>query len=138
MEPRKPVAPPRVPAEVRDVLRRLEGWRRGHKHRRPIPEVLWRSATALARQHGVSRIAKLLRLDYYVLKERLDTLGRDRRGRSEAKLSFVEMPSFAAPSGSECVVELEHPSGARMRIHVKGGTAPDLGALSQIFWSAEA
>ena len=138
MDSRKLLTPPRVPAEVRDVLRRLEGWRRGRRHRRPIPEVLWRSATTLARQHGVSRIAKLLRLDYYVLKERLDTLGRDRRGRSEAKASFVEVPSFTSPPDSECIVELEHPSGARMRIHVKGGTAPDLGALSRIFWSAEA
>jgi len=138
MEARKPVTPPRVPAEVRDVLRRLEGWRRGRKHRIPIPEVLWRSAATLARQHGVSRIAKVLRLDYYVLKERLDTLGRDRRGRSEAKASFVEVPSFTPPPDSECVVELEHPSGARMRIHVKGGPRADLGALSRIFWSAEA
>ena len=137
MESRKPVTPACIPPEVKGVLRRLEGWRRGHKHRMPIPEVLWRSATTLARQHGVSRIAKLLRLDYYVLKERLDTFGRDRRGRPEAKASFVEVPSFTPPPDSECVVELEHPGGARMRIHVKGGAAPDLGALSRIFWSAE-
>jgi len=137
MESRKPVTQPRVPAEVRDVLRRLEGWRRGRKHRRPIPEVLWWSATTLARQHGVSRIARLLRLDYYVLKERADTLGRDKRGQAEAKPSFVEMPPFTPPPDSECVVELEHPGGARMRIQVKGGSMPDLGALSRVFWSAE-
>jgi hypothetical protein len=136
MASRKPVIPSRVPAEVRDVLHRLEGWRRGRKHRSPIPEFLWRSAAKLARQHGVSRVAKLLRLDYYVLKDRADTLGRDKRGRAEAKPSFVEMPSFAAPLDSECVVELEHPDGARMRIQVKGGGALDLGVLSRIFWSA--
>jgi len=138
MESGKPVTPPRIPAEVKGVLRRLEGWRRVRRHRTPVPEVLWRSATKLARQHGVSRIAKLLRLDYYLLKERLDTFDPDRRGRSEAKATFVEVPSFTPPPDSECVVELEHPSGARMRIHVKGGPRADLGALSRIFWSAEA
>jgi hypothetical protein len=137
MASRKPVIPSRVPAEVRDVLRRLEGWRKGRKHRRPIPEVLWRSATTLARQHGVSRIARLLRLDYYVLKERLDTLDRDKKGRAETKASFVEVPSFTPAADSECVVELEHPSGRRIRIQVKGGSMPDVGVLSQMFWSAE-
>ena len=137
MEPAKLLTPHCVPVEARGVLRRLEQWRRVRKHGMPMPEVLWRSATELARQHGVAKVARLLRLDYYVLKERLGTLARDKRGRSEAKASFVEMTSLAAPSGSECVVELEHPGGARMRIHVKGGSGPDVGALSRIFWSAE-
>jgi len=70
MESRKPVTPPRLPAELRDVLRYLEKWRSNRKHRMPIPELLSRSATELACQHGLARIARLLRLDYYTLKER--------------------------------------------------------------------
>jgi len=137
MASRKPVIRPRVPAEVKNVLRRLERWRSSRKHRTPIPELLWRSAAELARQHGVTRVSRLLRLDYYTLKERLDTLCRDKGGGPEAKPSFVELPSFAPASVLECVVELEDPRGARMRIQVKGGSAPDLAALSRAFWSVE-
>ena len=137
MESRKPVTPPRVPAEIRNVLRHLEKWRSNRKHRTPIPELLWRSAAELAHQHGVARVSRLLRLDYYTLKERLDALCREKRGRVETKPSFVELPSFAAGSVLECIVELEDQLGARMRIHVKGGSAPDLAALSRAFWSLE-
>ena len=49
-------------------------------------------------------------------------------------LTFIELPSLTAPAVSECSIELEHPRGPRMRIHVKGATLPDLAALTRTFW----
>jgi hypothetical protein len=53
-----------VPAGMRRVCRRFERWRKGHKARMPIPEGLWASAAQAAREHGVFRTAKVLRLEY--------------------------------------------------------------------------
>jgi hypothetical protein len=42
-----------VPAGIQRICRRFERWRRSHRGRLPIPEGLWASAAAVARQHGV-------------------------------------------------------------------------------------
>lgn len=101
-----------------------------------MPEQLWTMAANLARQHTVARIARLARLDYYTLKERLDT-PVDAAAKQERQPSFLELPvSLGAPT-TECIIEMEHPRGGRMRIQVKGESTPDLAALSRGFWSRE-
>jgi hypothetical protein len=136
MESKKLLAPLIVPAEVQELCRRIEQWRQTRRHREPMPELLWGLAARLARQYSVARIARFARLDYYSLKERLASL--DRGGvRPEKRPAFVEVTLPSSASVSECIVELEHPRGQRMRIHVRGGPAPDLAALSRSFWSKE-
>ena len=93
-------------------------------------------AVSLARQQTVARIARLARVDYYALKGRLDNPVAA-AAKQERRPSFVELPvSLCAPT-AECIIEMEHPEGGRMRIQVKGGCAPDLPALSRSFWSRE-
>jgi len=62
-----------VPAGMRRVCRRFERWRKGHKARLPIPEGLWASAAQAAREHGVFRTAKVLRLEYGKLKRMVES-----------------------------------------------------------------
>ena len=101
-----------------------------------MPEPLWALAASLAREHTVARIARLARLDYYALKERLDS-SVESPANQKGRPSFVELPvSLCAPS-AECIIEMEHPRGGRMRIQVKGGSTPDFAALSRGFWSRE-
>jgi hypothetical protein len=57
-----------LPAGMRRVCRRFERWRKGHKARLPIPGRLWASAAQVAREQGVFRTAKILRLEYGKLK----------------------------------------------------------------------
>jgi hypothetical protein len=45
------------------VRRELERWRRDPGRRRCISAALWEAAAELAREHGVSRTARELRLD---------------------------------------------------------------------------
>src|SRR3989454_11225998 len=54
------------------VRRRLDRWRGAREGRARIPESLWSAAVELARQCGVSKTARVLRLDYYLLKKRLE------------------------------------------------------------------
>ena len=127
----------KVPTNLAVFCRQIERWRQTRRHARPMPERLWRSAARLARQYSVGRVSKLARLDYYTLKGRLEDLVRDGVVPSEKRPAFVELalpPSVAMP---ECIVELEHPGGGSMRIHIKGGDFPDLAALSRNFWSAD-
>jgi len=52
-----------VPEAMQEVAQQFEEWRSSHSGRRPIPEALWSRAADLARQYGVFRTSKVLRLD---------------------------------------------------------------------------
>ncbi len=122
---------PKALAHGRD---RFEAWRRSRKFGARSPGKRWSLAVKLAEAHGVSRTASALMLDYHALKNRV-------AGKNCNSLSvvppFIELtPSPIAPS-TECVVEFEDGSGARMRVHVRGGHVPDLVALGRSFWSGE-
>jgi len=122
-----------APALTR-AARRFDTWRRNRTARR-IPDELWSLAAELGARHGVSRTARALRVQYYDLKKRVGAAAAEQEG-VEAPPAFVEIltaPSWA-PSG--CVVEFESPSGAKMRIEVKGEGAPDLAELSRVFFES--
>src|SRR5262249_11884920 len=117
--------------------------------RLPIPERLWAAAVELAREHGVSRTAQALHLEYGRLR-RLMGSGRPvvepqgaktpaagpRRSRSIAPEAIVGMRALPTAGLSECVIELQGRRG-KMRIHWKGTTAPDLGGLSRALWESK-
>jgi hypothetical protein len=137
MESKKLPTPIAFPAELKELSRQIEQWRSTRPHRMPMPEPLWTLAANLAARYGVAQVSRFLRLDYYSLKERVQPEERHPVKVSESRASrptFVELPSLTAPAVSECSIELEHPRGPRMRIHVKGATLPDLAALTRTFW----
>jgi len=125
-------APLEIPAGMRRVYRRFERWRSLHRGRTPIPEGLWASAAEVAREHGVFRTAKALRLEYGKLKRMTEAAPA-----TAQQATFLElMPPQGVPFGpglSECLVELEGPRG-KMRIQWKGNRAPDLASLSRVLW----
>lgn len=118
-----------VPAGVQRIYRRFERWRRSHRGRLPIPESLWASAAAVAREHGVFRTAKVLRLEYSKLKRMAEAA--DRSPQPTTPTAFLElMPQgVGAP---DCLIELEGPRG-KMRIQWKGVTASDLAGLIRVW-----
>jgi hypothetical protein len=122
--------PTTLPKSIERVRQRLEHWRqtRTHRHSR-IPDPLWAAAVAIARQHGLSVTARLLRLDYTALKRRVAAA----TGRAEtAPPTFIELPP--PPAGGECLIELEAPRGGTLRVQIKGAV-PDLVALSRMVWT---
>jgi hypothetical protein len=84
----------------------------------------------LARQYGLNKTAKALRLDYYDLQKRLNGIVVS----SEPVASFIELGRAAPSASAECFIEFESRAGAKMRIHLKGTAVPDLNALSRTFW----
>lgn len=129
MGERKPTVA--LSTDIDEVRIQLEEWRQSREQRSRIPEGIWSCATELARAHGVAKIARMLRLDYYALRRRLGPA-------SETALSgsprFVELMASVAMPGFDCQVELERPDGSRMRIQLRSPSVPDLAALSQSFW----
>ena len=127
-----PKAPVEVPAGMQRVCRRFELWRRSHRGRLPIPEGLWASAAAAAREHGVFRTAKILRLEYGKLKRMAEASGRS--PQPTAPTAFLElMPQRVV--AADCLIELEGPRG-KMRIQWNGVTASDLAGLIRVWESA--
>ena len=121
-----------VPAPLSRLGQRFATWRKKRAAGQRIPKSLWKSAVEVAAQHGVSRTAALLRLDYYALKKRVENASS-----ADPSSAFVELPPVSLSMMSECVIEWEDVAGARMRVQLKGQNAPDVLALSRSFWDAE-
>jgi len=134
MESKELPAPVIIPSELKELSRQIEQWRRTRPYRMSMPETLWALAANVARQHGLARVARFTRLDYYSLKERIESLERSSSGTSVVKPTFIELQPLPVDPVSECTIELEHPRGRRMRIHIKGAPMPDVTTLSRTLW----
>jgi hypothetical protein len=134
---------------MQKVYGRFERWRSAHTARLPIPERLWAAAVELAREHGVSRTAQALHLEYGKLRRLMESASPvvksrvakapaagQRRARSTAPPAFVELMTSPTAGLSECLIELEGGRG-KMRIQWKGTTPPDLGGLSRVLWESK-
>lgn len=127
-----------LPSRLSKARQRFEHWRSTRKQRSRIPEDLWALAVGLAREYGLYKTVRTLRLDYYSLKKRLDAPSSDGTSGEKPISSFVELLPSKLSSSPECIVELEDAGGAKMRIHLKGADVPDLATLSRSFWRGEA
>jgi hypothetical protein len=124
-----------IPTTLERARQRFERWRKVRPSLSPIPKALWALAVKMAQEHGVSRTAQTLRLDYYTLKERVQAADGSAR-LPQPTSAFVEL--LPQPSGlSPCTIELENGQGAKMKIHLARPEAVDLLALSRSLWRAE-
>jgi len=124
--------PPKLVAARRGFAR----WRRRRKAGERIPDELWGPAVELAGELGLNRAARALGLDYYSLKRRVEAAGAENPGTSRSpavRSAFVEVSAGAIPGPAECLVELEHPAGAKMRVSLKGSIGAELSALAGAF-----
>ncbi len=126
---------PPLPAPVEKLRRQLEAWRKRKKStREPIPDAIWRSATALAQTHGVNRIAVALRLNYDALKARAEGAGKKTPRQEASPPVFVELDVDHSVEVTGCVIELEDRSGRKLVIRLKSSSDLDLAALTSSFW----
>jgi hypothetical protein len=138
MESKQLPAPVVIPTELKELSRQIEQWRRTRPCRMAMPEPLWTLAANVAMQHGLARVARLMHLDYYSLKDRIESLEQGSSTASAVKPTFIELRPLPVNPVSECTIELEHPRGRRMRIHIKGAPMPDVMTLSRTLWGMKA
>ena len=122
------------PAGQPPLDQRFKTWRASRRRGERIPEELWQAAAELARSHGLSATAALLKLSYYDLKRRLLAGGTSRRNGTRAPV-FVEVPvAPLAPGGEERgTVELVQAGGARLILRFEGASPSDLLPVVQLF-----
>ena len=124
-----------VAAELTVAGERFARWRRGRVRGARIPHELWQLAIELSVHYGVSRVAGVVRVGYYELQKqcRLAAAGENsaRPTPPERAPRFIELPRSAGPASTpakapewieaesrECVIEIEHASGHRLRLRL--------------------
>ena len=118
-----------------ETRRRIERWRETRSHRHaPMPAVLWDAAVSAARQHGLYRTARAVRVDYGALKQHMETADSD---QALAATTFIELvpgrPMRPADAGG-CVMEIEG-FGCTKRMRLSGVAPGDLLTLARMAWS---
>ena len=121
-----------VPMPMKKVYRRLERWRSRRTGRSKIPAAIWTAAGQLAREHGVSRVAEVLGLEFNHLKRMSEVAEPGASKRRARPPAFVELIA-PEPSGRRpCVIEIEGQRG-KLRIELNG-TADEVASVSRALW----
>ncbi len=127
-------SPAFLPATLPEVQSRFADWRKSKHHRSRIPEDLWAAAVMLSQDHSLCKISQTLGLSYTDLKERVQK-SLQTPHICGASLSQGFIPIDITPTHSaECIVEMEHHNGNKMRMHFKGKADLDLQSFAEAFW----
>jgi hypothetical protein len=118
---------------LEEVCQQFEYWRQTRKKRCTIPEKLWQAAQSLYPEYSLYHISKALRLNYTDLKQRFEQKEPTFIPPSIHSTEFIELNIDSPIRPTECLVEMEDPYGAKMRMHVKGDAGLDLLELGKIF-----
>ena len=117
------------------LARRLRQWRARQRSRGSLPQWVWDEAAEAAQEHGVSRVARLLGLDYYQLKRRVSAppSGAVTHGTPPG---FVELKVSPTPSiTSPWTLELSDAHGRKLTL--RSPSEPSTWtALARTFWEA--
>ena len=132
--------------DVEQVRRRWAEWRSTHAVRARLPEELWAAAVELVQRDGIDATARALDVDKPSLRKWAGRLNPARpqpaRRKPQPKQKANDLPAFvellASGSGTarSCMVEVESPRGAKLRLELKGIQASELAELIRVFASA--
>jgi hypothetical protein len=127
------------------LRRRFEEFRRTHPVRSRLPEELWAAAAKLARRDGSEAVSVALDVDRPSLRKWTNRFEprteakprkprRQRQPRREpAAPAFVELLAGNTGATASCLVEVESPRGAKLRLEVKAIPNGDLAELIRAF-----
>jgi len=132
--------------DVEQVRRRWAEWRSTHAVRARLPEELWAAAVELVQRDGIDATARALDVDKPSLRKWAGRLNPARpqpaRRKPQPKQKANDLPAFvellASGSGTarSCMVEVESPRGAKLRLELKGIQAGELAELIRVFAAA--
>jgi hypothetical protein len=132
--------------DVEQVRRRWAEWRSTHAVRSRLPEELWAAAVELVQRDGIDATARVLDVDKPSLRKWAGRLPpappQPTRRKSQAKQkanalpAFVELLASGCGTATSCMVEVESPRGAKLRLELKGMQASELVELIRVFAAA--
>jgi hypothetical protein len=132
--------------DVEQVRRRWAEWRSTHAVRSRLPEELWAAAVELVQRDGIDATARALDVDKPSMRKWAGRLhpapSQPSRRKSQPKQSanalpaFVELLASGSSTATSCLVEVESPRGAKLRLELKGMQASELAELIRAFAAA--
>ena len=132
--------------EVEQVRRRWAEWRSTHAVRSRLPEELWVAAVELVQRDGIDATARALDVDKPSLRKWAGRLNpapsQPTRRKSQPKQrvnalpAFVELLASGSGTGTTCLVEVESPRGAKLRLELKAIPTSELAQLIRTFAAA--
>lgn len=130
------VSTPTVRATLEAVRNQFETWRKRRRCRGRIPEPLWQAAIGLCQEHSICEVSRTLRLNYNGLRDRVTGVSNGRYAAGQGPDSgFVKLDLGSPMTPLECLVEMEAPNGATMRMSFKGVPGDfDPVELGRVFW----
>lgn len=109
---------------LNQLQRRLTGWRARRGKRGPLPRWLWESAAELASEHGVSCVARVLRIDFYKLKRLSSPLPPPPRG-AIAPVGFVELRVSPPPEPERACATIAFSDARGRKLTIVAPGEPD-------------
>ena len=125
-----------LPATVGILSERIEEWRRSRSKRGRMPEGLWLEAAAMAREHGVTRVSRALRINFESLKKRASSTPSCSSLAPRMESGFVELAMSQTSESAElpeAVVSLSRRDGSRLVIELRRSHYLDVVGLTQSF-----
>ena len=136
--------------DVEQLRRRFEEFRGTHAVRSRLPEELWAAAAKLARQDGIEITARALDVDRHSLQKWTDRFEpgaqprhskparRPQPGRRDHAPGFIELLAETTgaalhATSTSCLVEVESPRGAKLRLELKAISTNELAELIRVF-----
>ena len=117
-----------------EVQARFAAWRQIRQRGRRLPEELWSAAVELTKVHSLNAISRALKLNYTDLQRRCADYTPPRTGHSRPSPDFIAIDLPCPDNPAECVLEMVHQNGNKMRMHFKGKVSLDLQSLAESFW----
>ncbi len=128
---------PLITSDLKTIKTQFENWRATRKSPRArIPDNLWEAAIRLTETYSVCKVAKSLRLSYADLKNKI-TQKNKRLTAKKTPPSFIEFECKPPLMQSECIIEMEDRTGAKMKMCFRGDTNLDLLELGKAFWAKQ-
>ena len=129
--------------DVEQVRRQWREWRSTHAVRSRLPKELWSAAVELARRDGIDATARALDVDKPSLRKWAGRLNpgppqptrrkSQLKERANALPAFVELLTSSSGAATSCLVEVESPQGAKLRLELKGIQTSQLAELIRAF-----
>jgi hypothetical protein len=109
--------------------REFERWRRACRRPGRIPTKLWLLAAEAAEELGCQETARQLQVDAARLDHWVEKLGLSGGAKEAAAPEFVELAPMPWGPPGECQLEVEEPSGRKLRILLRGSALAQLPRL---------
>jgi hypothetical protein len=128
--------------DVEQLRRRFAEFRRMHAVRSRLPDELWAAAAELVVRDGIDATARALDVDKPSLRKWADrfhprperkTPRVPRKRKASALPAFVELLASQPGTGTSCLVEVESPRGAKLRLELKAIQTGEVAELIRSF-----